>query len=139
MNAKPLGWNPLRWECERDGCFNKLKRPKIEQFAECFPGKINFSDVDGIVEISGNALLMEWKPDVIEFSKGQRIMYERLTVGRRFSVLCIAGNAETMIVSHQSGFVDGRFRQWKPATLGGVKTAIRGWVIWARKHPRLGG
>lgn len=51
------GYNPLRWDCERRGCFNLKRRPKIEVFAECFPGRINFGDVDGIVEIGGNALL----------------------------------------------------------------------------------
>jgi len=52
------GYNPLRWDCQKRGCFNLKRRPKIEIFAECFPGRINFGDVDGIVEINGNALLL---------------------------------------------------------------------------------
>ena len=55
------GYNPLRWDCLRRGCFNLKRRPKIEVFADCFPGRINFGDVDGIVEISGNALLLDGK------------------------------------------------------------------------------
>ena len=35
------GYNPMRWDCERDGCFNVLRRPKIEVFADCFPRRIN--------------------------------------------------------------------------------------------------
>ena len=42
------GYNPLRWDCQKQGCFNKKKRPKIEEFAECLPGKISFGDIDGI-------------------------------------------------------------------------------------------
>ena len=33
------GYNPLRWDCERQGCFNLKRRPKIEVFADCFPGR----------------------------------------------------------------------------------------------------
>ena len=35
------GYNPLRWDCERQGCFNLKRRPKIEVFADCFPGRIS--------------------------------------------------------------------------------------------------
>lgn len=55
------GYNPMQWNCERQGCFNVKKRPKIEMFADCLPRKISFSDIDGIVEINGNLLLLEWK------------------------------------------------------------------------------
>ena len=74
MPNNPAGFNPLRWDCDHQGCFNKLKRPKIEVFADCFPGRINFGDVDGIVEINGYLLILEWKPERIELSRGQGIM-----------------------------------------------------------------
>ena len=47
------GYNPMRWDCEKSGCFNVKCRPKIEVFAECFPGRINFGDMDGRVELGG--------------------------------------------------------------------------------------
>ena len=58
---KPLGYNPLRWDCGKSGCFNKILRPRIEEFAGCFPGRISLSDIDGIVEVGGFFLLLEWK------------------------------------------------------------------------------
>ena len=58
---KPLGFNPMRWDCDTDGCFNVKRRPKIEMFADCFPRRINFGDVDGLVEIGGRFCLLEWK------------------------------------------------------------------------------
>ena len=39
------GANPLRWDCAKRGCFNEKKRPKIEVFAECFPGRISFGKI----------------------------------------------------------------------------------------------
>jgi len=55
------GHNPMRWDCQKQGCFNKKKRPRIEMFAECLPGKIAVGDVDGLVEIKGNFLFLEFK------------------------------------------------------------------------------
>lgn len=48
------GYNPLCGDCARHGCFSLKRRPKIELFADCFPGRISFGAVDGIVEIGGN-------------------------------------------------------------------------------------
>lgn len=134
---KELGFNPLQYDCYSQGCFNLKKRPKIEIFCECFPGRISFGDVDGIVETYGNALLLEWKPSPIVFRRGQQIMYERITRGYAVSVICVAGDAETMLVSHRGGFVNGRQREWKPATLQEVKHAIKGWASWSMRHPRF--
>jgi hypothetical protein len=57
-NTIANGYNPMRWNCEKDGCFNVKCRPKIEQFADCFPGRIAVSDIDGIVEINGRLGLL---------------------------------------------------------------------------------
>jgi hypothetical protein len=125
------------WKCDIDGCFNELKRLKFGAFFDCFPGGISFSDVDGIIELSGNALLLEWKPSPSILSTGQRILYQRITVGRRFSVMIVAGDAEIMEATHRAGFVDGKWRDWKEATIDDVKAAMRAWASWAEKHPRI--
>ncbi len=130
------GFNPIRWDCEKRGCFNKLKRPKIEIFHDCFPGKISFGDVDGIVEINGYGLILEWKPSPKELSAGQRIMWSRLTRGNLLSLLVVAGDAETMDVTHRAGFIDGRWRGWEDFDLARVKSWIRQWVAWALKQKR---
>ena len=128
------GSNPMRWDCEKQGCFNKLKRPKIEQFSDCFPGRINFGDVDGIVEIAGRALLLEWKPGKDALRTGQRIMYERLTRDKLLSVILVCGNAETMEISSFAQFCSGKQRPWKDGSMDDVKKWIRAWVAWAQKH-----
>jgi hypothetical protein len=127
------GRNPMRWDCTTQGCFNKVKRPKIEEFAECFPGRINFGDVDGIVEINSYVLMLEWKPEAIELQKGQALMYKRITgAGSKFTVLVVAGNAETMEVIAMMVYHNGTFYGWRPATLDTVKQRIRGWVSHAQ-------
>jgi hypothetical protein len=133
-----MNGNPMRWDCGKRGCFNKLKRPKIEQFNDCFPRGINFGDCDGLVEINGHGLILEWKPDAIVFSTGQRLAYTRLTHSGLLTVLCIAGNAETMAVTHLAGFVYGKWRPWITGNLDDAKTKIKAWVSWAERKPLKG-
>jgi len=125
------GANPLRWCCETQGCFNLKKRPKIEQFAECLPRACKFGDIDGLAEINGHGLLLEWKPRPIELPTGQRLTYERLTATGLLSCIVIAGDAETMIVSAIGKYFHGRWTGWSPGTLNDAKEAIRKWVSWA--------
>jgi hypothetical protein len=134
------GYNPLRWDCEKRGCFNLKRRPKIELFADCFPGRINFGDVDGIVEIGGNALLLEWKSEPRELPRGQRILHERLTRNSPCSVLIIIGDAETMTVEAARIIHDGiRYpaQGFEPTDLESIKRDLIEWSAWAARHPAI--
>lgn len=73
-----MGLPDPRWDCRTQGCFNLKKRPKIERFADCLPGRIAFTDVDGVIELCGNFLYLEWKSHQ-DLGGGQRILFERLT------------------------------------------------------------
>ena len=125
----PDGYNPLRWDCGADGCFNKKRRPKIEVFADCFPRRINFGDVDGLVEINGKFCLLEWKGDGGKVSTGQRISFERHTKQQDGNVVFVAeGDAETMSVHRYCVFYRGKQSAWRDATLIDLKAAITRWV-----------
>ena len=132
MASSVDGYNPLRWNCDKGGpgknCFNRLRRPKIEVFADCFPGRISFGDVDGIVEINGYGLMLEWKAHNRALPKGQQIMYERLTISGLITVICVVGNAETMECTHYSIFSLGRYFPPKESDLEGIKEIVRRWV-----------
>jgi hypothetical protein len=127
------GYNPLRWDCEEQGCFNKLKRPKIELFSDCFPGRINFGDVDAIVEINGKGLMLEWKEGQQKLKLGQLLMYERLTKTQVLTVYVVSGNAKTMVVDGLMIWFAGKAGIWNSATLDIVKQRIKDWVKWTQK------
>lgn len=135
VDMENSGYNPMRYSCDRQGCFNEMRRPKIEVFAECFPGRIAMGDVDGIVEINCRGLLLEWKSDSAPLKGGQRIMYSRLTANCALSVIVVHGDAKTMEVSNYAWFAEGRMHDFIPSDLDGVKRAIRKWVEWAQKEP----
>lgn len=126
------GHNPMRWDCERDGCFNQKRRPKIEVFSDCFPGRINFGDVDGLVEYKGCFCLLEWKGQGGRLSTGQRIAYERFTSVSGNVVFVVSGDAEAMTVEQYSVFWQGTEHPPETASLSGLKDRMRSWVRWVQ-------
>ena len=120
----------LRWNCTESGCFNQLRRPKIEQFADCFPGRIALGDVDGICQIGECFFLLEWKTQGRNILTGQRILYERLSA-KGFWVLIVNGNAETMEVQAYCEFWNGKQLQWRAANFNDVHSRIKKWADWA--------
>jgi hypothetical protein len=128
MASSDNGRNPLRWDCEKQGCFNKKRRPKIEVFHDVFPRRINFGDVDGIVEINGKALMLEWKSYEGDIPTGQRIMYSRITKSGLITVICVTGNAETMECTSYRLFFKGELHPAQKANLDAVKDVMRRWV-----------
>lgn len=129
------GFNPMRYDCETSGCFNKKRRPKIEVFADCFPGKISFGDVDAEVEINGYSLRLEWKSYAGDLPKGQTIMFSNKTHYGIDTVICVCGDAETMDITHYGMFFRGKWHNWHPATLDELKAKIDGWAQWANTQP----
>lgn len=127
------GFRPMFWDCEMSGCFNRLRRPKIEMFSECFPGRINFGDVDGLVEISGYFCMLEWKGEGGSIKTGQRISYEAFTAQKYGNVVfVIEGDAETMEVGRYCRFWLGQQTEWIDADLENVKKSITRWSQLAR-------
>jgi hypothetical protein len=129
--------NPMRWKCAELGCYNEVARPKIEVFADCFPGRICMGDIDGLVEINGRFLLLEWKSEPKDIPTGQRITYDMLVKvpGRMWTVLCIAGDAKSMDVTH--AMVYGKGVHWQPADLHRCKQFMSNWSQWAIGRRRI--
>lgn len=124
------GFNPMRWNCQKDGCFNVKRRPKIEVFADCFPRRINFGDVDGIVEINGFFCMLEWKGDGGSLKRGQVLSFTNFTSNIGNIVLVVHGDAETMAVSAYETFWGGRLLPKVIAGLEEVKQRLRRWAEW---------
>ena len=136
MASSDNGHNPLRWNCEKQGCFNKKKRPKIEVFCDCFPRRINFGDVDGLVELNGKGLLLEWKEGSGDIPLGQKIAHQKLTDTGKLTTLFVVGNPETMTCERYGMFFKGKFYPYKNGDMEVVKSVIKRWVKFAEKIER---
>jgi hypothetical protein len=121
--------NTLRWNCTIKGCFNKILRPKIEMFGDCFPRGINFGDVDGMVEISGAFCLLEWKSGDMPIPAAQRFAYLNFTKLSPRNIVFVAwGDAATMAVQNFLIVSGGVIGTRRPATLDELKQRIRAWA-----------
>lgn len=122
----------MRWDCEKRGCFNVKKRPKIENFSSCFTRGVNFGDVDAEVECSGLFLRLEWKPSRVDLSNGQARSIKAFTKLRRGNLcIVVAGDAETMAVTARQIIYDGEVKPWRTADLSAVKKLVEKWWRWA--------
>ena len=119
----------MRWDCERDGCFNRVQRPKIEVFDVCFPRSIAFGDIDAIVEMGGHFLVLEWKRPGTRVPRGQALLHERLTaLSPAIVVVVIFGDAETMVVESLRVVRGGCTSELRPATLDSLKLRVAEWA-----------
>jgi len=128
----------MRWDCERQGCFNIKKRLKLQMFDECFPGKIGFGDIDGIVEINGNVLVIEGKGFGAPLPTGQRIMFERMTAAGGVTVFVVELDAETMVVSAVTECHKGKWAKRAEMALEGLRSRVKAWAGMAKANRRPG-
>ncbi len=131
------GYNPLRWSCANGGCYNVVHRPKIEVFAECFPGKIAVTDVDGSVEVNGRFLFLEFKGgEPRDLPVGQRLYFQRLTaLSKKVVAIVVCADAETMRVRAYRTIWQGRVGDWRVSNLDDLKGRIRTWANKATREP----
>ena len=128
----------MRWDCspDRDGCYRERGQPDLTVLDECFPGRIAMTDVDGLVEINGQFLLIEWKRRG-DVPAGQRIMFERMTRHPEFTILVIVGDPATMEVKCYDVCQDGRRKGWRDCDLSELKRRVGAWADRASRTVRV--
>jgi hypothetical protein len=135
--VNPPGYNPLNWKCEERGCFNVLRRPKIEEYAGCFPGRIAMTDIDATVEVNGHFLFLEFKGGRTgDLPTGQRLYFERLTrLHRHITAVIISGDSQTMAINAiriiSKGVVSP---SWEECDSDGLKTRLSKWATAAQSR-----
>lgn len=123
------GFNPLRWDCKKSGCYNAKLRPRIEHLADSLPGRIAFSDVDATVEVGGRFLFLEWKAPGGKLSIGQEIYHKKLTaLSRRITSVVIEGDPAAMRCDRLRVIRGGKVGPWESTSLAALKTRIATWA-----------
>jgi len=127
------GFNPMRHDCERQGCFNTIRRPKIELFAECFPRKIAMADVDGVVEINQRFLFLEWKTPFAQLSSGGKRTLCAFSMIEGSISIAAWGDAKEMSVIELSLWVKGNRYDCPEPNMEVLKLWMKTWAILADK------
>ena len=128
----------MRWNCfdPGKGCYRKLM-PRLGMFDDCFPGKIGMSDVDGMVELGGRFLMLEFKSHGGRLLTAQRLAFQRMTEGSidpmKFTVIVVFGDPETMEVTTLQVFSRGKGEEPEPCTLEELRSRIREWAMRAQR------
>lgn len=81
----------IKHDCNKNGCYKEAHLPDWGFLDDHLPGRVRVSDIDGVVELSGHVLFLEWKQHTEKLTVGQRILFERLSSKPQQSVLVIYG------------------------------------------------
>lgn len=142
MRSSSPGGNGLRWDCEVKGCFNQIKRPRIEMLAQYLhaggAAGCQFGDIDAITERNGRFLIVEWKPARSEWKGGQRYAIEALVnASEAFTVFVVVGDPATMAVTHAMPYTQAnQYPGWHDLDLDGLGRWIAAWARRANACPR---
>ena len=127
----------MRYECAAGHCWLDEHVARLGEFDECFPGRIGFTDVDGLVERNGHALVIELKRPGAPLPTGQRIVLERMTtrMGDDFQAIVVWGSQDWSGPLEWQRWERGRPSLRQPVTLAEIKAHCRKWFRWADARP----
>jgi hypothetical protein len=78
----------MRWRCQDFGCYLQ-RRSDVVMFDGCFPAGISMGNVDGIVELCGHFLMIEFRKPGRPLPIGQGHMFEQLVATGYFTVFVV--------------------------------------------------
>jgi hypothetical protein len=126
----------LRHDCQKQGCYKDTCIPDWEIFDGCFDAKshkIKVSDVDGVVEINGHILWLEWKRALSEISVGQKMLYQSFSSNSPKQIVLVVvgplGCPERYCI-----FNGGKQMPWLPCTREILRERMKRWTQRAMTH-----
>lgn len=131
----------MRHNCDSgNNCYLEKLHAPIHIFDDCFGGKIEMSDVDGVVERNGRFLYVEWKSPRGEITKGQDILLQQWTKckkckARAYVVECVVNPTPDSVcnVTRYAGGTCGKRNSMKVSDL--IDEFSR-WYKWADRQSR---
>ncbi len=117
----------MRWQCATTGCWLQRRTDPVI-FDGCFPPGVGMGDIDGIVELDGHFLVVEFKRNG-RVPAGQATMHRRLVGLGCFTVIVV-----TALEQHVTGWTTYSARHPEGITVeGGTEELRRLVAAWTRK------
>ncbi len=119
----------MRHDCVHKGCYLHKHVWDWAILDGCFTGRIEPTDVDGLVERHGQYLLLECKGrNVVALERGQQIVFRDLARRHGFTVMVLFGDRNKPMratIFHPGGRVEAGI----PVDLDGVRERVAGWFL----------
>ena len=119
----------IRWNCNTDGCYKEKCVPDWGPLDGYLPRGCRPTDVDGIIEIDGRFLLLEFKSHGGQLQCAQRWLFERLTADSSnvLVVVMSAGTNELESLQKIRFVRNGKMGEWIPCNLSQFIERYRNW------------
>lgn len=118
----------LRWRCSVQGCYVEKRVADFAAFNRCFPGGINFTDIDMFLEYRGRFLVGERKEIGASLTVGQQRALERLSSVDGFTAFAVWASPTFDHVVALQRFVGGVAEAVQRCTLPEFQAFLRAWV-----------
>lgn len=133
MRPSPGNLN-IRWDCRTDGCYRD-QLPDWSPLNDCFPRPgIRVSDIDGMVEVGGHFLFLEWKLPRAPVPDGQHRALLRLSTLPGVTVIILWGQS-TAKPEHWQILNDGHAALPAPVTFDEWHAFTCAWATAADETP----
>lgn len=125
--------SPLDWECDKaEHCYNMLSRSRLKAFDVCFAAtgrKIRIGDGDGLVEVRGHILLLEWVSINRKVNDAQIELFKRFTVNSgKQAVIIIESDGARMPVRRFRIINKGKVGEWREASIHEAREWVSAWT-----------
>jgi len=121
----------MRHKCGEHGCWREKHCPPVEEFAGCFPRRISLGDVDYEVELDGCLLKVEFKGRNQPITRGQAIMYQRITDTGRHTVAVVRCDANPFVVHEVGWYRRGKFSGFAESSFDALYAQFSEWALMA--------
>lgn len=125
----------FRHDCKASGVCWLKSQPDWKMIEDCFPGKIRPGDVDGLVEVNGNLLLIEWKNPGDHLEHAQDIAFTKGSLHNRLTAVHVAGQASVPSVTEFTVYANGERSKPKKGDLADFRRFCRLWADAAKDGP----
>jgi hypothetical protein len=119
----------FRWDCrDGDNCYASQKLFPFGQLNERLPKGVAFSDLDGICEINGNFLFIEFKSGGARIGRGQQILLEQLSaLNNKITCLVLEGECNPFTVEWVTPVIGGKWGERQQTSLSEFLDGIELW------------
>ena len=130
--VKPDRTSTIWWDCTQRGCHARRGLVDWKPLNNVLPGKLAFSDIDGVCQRRDSILLVEWKLPHDSLRVAQKILLEAFSKNHpRQLGLVVYGEVTGPSVDAIQWVYRGRTRAKQDCTLEGLVDIVRRWYAWA--------